>query len=149
MTKGFTLTLRDFKYKHPEINPEIFLGDAAFDTIEIYNSLFNDFNFKKAFIPLKTKLSMDDKKCTFNENGISCCPHDLSLPMKHEGSKSHLRSKLPIMKYVCPKMKWEHNYDGKYKRRITHCDNPCTKPSCERMIYVYPTKKLRAYHIFV
>ena len=27
------------------------------------------------------------------------------LPMKREGSKSHLKSKIPTMKFVCPKMK--------------------------------------------
>ena len=57
---------------------------------------------------------------TFNENGIPCCPHAPSLPMKREGSKSHLRSNLPTMKFVCPKMKWG-------------------------MIYVYPEKNLREY----
>ena len=97
------------------IKPSIFLGDAAFDTIEIYKSLFEDFNFTKAFIPLKVKLSMDNVKYTFNENGIPCCPHDSSLPMKREGSKSHLRSKLSTMKFVCPKMKWEYNRQDKSK----------------------------------
>lgn len=29
--------------------------------------------------------------------------------MKREGSKSHLKSKIPTMKFVCPKMKWEYN----------------------------------------
>ena len=57
-------------------------------------------------LPLKVKLSLDNVDYTFNENGISCCPHDPSLPMKREGSKSHLRSNLPTMKFVCPKMKW-------------------------------------------
>jgi hypothetical protein len=28
-------------------------------------------------------------------NNIPCCPHDPSLPMKREGSKSHLKSNLP------------------------------------------------------
>mgnify|MGYP006870111366 CR=1 FL=1 len=44
-----------------------------------------------------------------DKNGIPCCPHDSSLPMKREGSKPHLRSKLSTMKFVCPKMKWEYN----------------------------------------
>ena len=44
-----------------------------------------------------------------DKNGIPCCPHDSSLPMKREGSKSYLKNKLPIMKFVCPKMKWEYN----------------------------------------
>ena len=128
-----------------ENNPKIFLGDAAFDTIEIYKSLFEDFKFQKAFIPLKVKLSLDNVDYTFNENGIPCCPHDSSLPMKREGSKSHLKSKLPTMKFVCPKMKWEYNKEDRSKRRICHCDNPCTTSSCGRMIYVYPEKNLRAY----
>ena len=92
------------------IEPKTFLGDAAFDTIEIYKSLFGDIGFRKAFIPLRVKLSMEGTDYIVNENGIPCRPHDSSLPMKQEGSKSHLRSKLPTMKFVCPKMKWEYTY---------------------------------------
>ena len=144
-SKALLPTLTDFKSRHPDINPKIFLGDAAFDTIEIYKSLFEDFNFKKAFIPLKVKLSLDNVDYSFNENGIPCCPHDPSLPMRREGSKSHLKSNLPTMKFVCPKMKWEYNHKDKSKRRVCHCDNTCTSSSCGRMIYVYPEKNLRAY----
>ena len=46
------------------------------------------------------------------------------------------------MKFVCPKMKWEYNREDKSKRRVCHCDNPCTTSSCGRMIYVYPKKNL-------
>ena len=144
-SKALLPTLKDFKTRHPGIKSSIFLGDAAFDTIEIYKSLFEDFNFQKAFIPLKVNLSMDNVKYTFNENGIPCCPHDFSLQMKREGIKSHLRSKLSTMKFVCPKMKLEYNRQDKSKRRVCHCDNPCTTSSCGRMIYVYPEKNLRAY----
>jgi hypothetical protein len=45
-SKTLLPTLKDFKAKHPGINPDIFLGDSAFDTIEIYKSLFNDFDDK-------------------------------------------------------------------------------------------------------
>ena len=144
-SKALLPTLKDFKSKHPDINSEIFLGDSAFDTIEIYKSLFNDLNFKKAFIPLKTKLSLDDKEYKYNENGIPCCPHDPSLPMRREGSKSHLKSKLPTMKFVCPKTKWEYNRSNKSSRRVCHCNDPCTTSSCGRMIYIYPEKNLRAH----
>ena len=144
-SKALIPTLKDFKERHPLIKPKVFLGDAAFDTIEIYKSLFEEFKFQKAFIPLKVKLSLDNVDYTFNENGIPCCPHDSTLPMKREGSKSHLRSHLPTMKFVCPKMKWEYNKEDKSKRRVCHCDNPCTTSSCGRMIYVYPEKNLRAY----
>ena len=74
-----------------------------------------------------------------------CQKLDPSLPMRREGSKSHLRSKLPTMKFVCPKMKWEYNPADKSKRRVCHSDNPCTTSSCGRMIYIYPEKNLRAY----
>lgn len=144
-SKALIPTLTDFKNRHPLIKPNFFLGDASFDTIEIYKSLFEDFEFQKAFIPLKTKLTLDDVDYTFNENGIPCCPHDPTLPMKREGSKSHLRSKLPTMKFVCPKMKWEYNKEDKSSHRVCHCDNPCTTSSCGRMIYIYPEKNLRAY----
>lgn len=52
---------------------------------------------------------MEDNNYTINENGVSCCSHDSSLPVKREQSKSHLKSKLPTMKFVCLKMKWEYN----------------------------------------
>lgn len=144
-SKALIPTLRDFLMRHPLIRPEVFLGDAAFDSIEIYKSLFEDLNFRKAFIPLKVKLTMDDVDYSFNENGIPCCPHDSTLPMKREGSRSHLKSGIPSMKFVCPKMKWEYNRKDKSKRRVCHCDNPCTTSSCGRMIYIYPEKHLRAY----
>lgn len=131
--------------RHPLIRPEVFLGDAAFDSIEIYKSMLEDLNFRKAFIPLKVKLTMDDVDYSFNENGIPCCPHDSTLPMKRKGSRSHLKSGIPSMKFVCPKMKWEYNREDKSKRRVCHYDNPCTTSPCGRMIYVYPEKHLRAY----
>lgn len=83
-------------------------------------------------MPLKTKLSIEESDYTVNENGISHCPNNSSLPMKRERSKSHLRSKLPTMKFVCPKMKWENNPADRSKRRVCHCDNPCpTLPTDE------------------
>lgn len=144
-SKALLPVLIDFFQKHPLITPKAFLGDAAFDTVEIYKALFGEIGFEKAFIPLRVKLSMEDNGYTINKNGVPCCPHDPSLPMKREGSRSHLKSKLPTMKFVCPKMKWEYNKADKTKRRVCHCDDPCTTSSCGRMIYVYPEKNLRAY----
>ena len=49
-------TLKDFFSKHPLINPKTFLGDAAFDTSQLYKSLLtgntfgNDNHFSKAYI---------------------------------------------------------------------------------------------------
>ena len=47
---------------------------------------------------------------------------------------------------VCmPKMKWEYNKQDKSKRRVCHCEDPCTTSSCGRMFYIYPEKDFRAY----
>ena len=124
---------------------DTFLGDAAFDSISIYKYLLEDTGFKRAYIPLKNKLSIPDTDYKTDANGIPCCPNDPSLPMKREGSKSHLRCGVPTMKFVCPKMKWVWDKERKRSYRKCECENPCTTSSCGRMIYVYPEQNLRAY----
>lgn len=47
-SKALLPVLIDFFQKHPLIEPKTFLGDAAFDTIEIYKSLFEEVGFHKA-----------------------------------------------------------------------------------------------------
>ena len=144
-SKALIPVLKDFFRMHPLINPKIFLGDAAFDSIQIYHDLFHELHFEKAFIPLNGRLSLEGSECPLNEDGIPCCPHDPSLPMKREGSKSHLRCGLPTMKFVCPKMQWEYDPETKKSKRVCHCQNPCTESACGRMVYIYPEKNLRAY----
>ena len=144
-SKALIPVLKDFFRKHPLINPKTFLGDAAFDSIEIYKYLLGDTSVEKAYIPLNGRISLPDAGCPLNEDGLPCCPKDPSLPMKREGSKSHLRCGLPTMKFVCPKMKWEYNKETGKSRRVCHCENPCTDSPCGRMFYIYPEKNLRAY----
>ena len=144
-SKALIPVLKDFFVKHPLFNPKTFLGDAAFDSIEIYKYLLHEAPFHTAYIPLKNKLKIEGIDYLVNQEGIPCCPHDPSLLMRREGSKTHLRCGLPTMKFVCPKMKWQYNKETKTKRRVCHCDNPCTSSSCGRMIYIYPEKNLRAY----
>ena len=143
--KALIPTLDDFFKKHPLIKPDTFLGDAAFDSISIYKYLLEDAGFKRAYIPLKNKLFIPDTDYKTDANGIPCCPNDPSLPMKREGSKSHLRCGVPTMKFVCPKMKWVWDKERKRSYRKCECENPCTTSSCGRMIYVYPEQNLRAY----
>ena len=133
-SKALIPTLKDFFQKHPLINPKAFLGDAAFDSIEIYKCLLQETSFEKAYIPLKNKLKIEGIDYIVNEDGIPRRPHDTSLPMKREGSKSHLRCGLPTMKFVCTKMKWEWNSVTKKSKRVCHCDHPCASSSCGRMI---------------
>jgi hypothetical protein len=141
-------TLIDFFKAHPLINPKTFLGDAAFDTIEIYKALLaddtfgQDRRFQKAYIPLN-RARLENRDFSINEDGIPCCPKEPALPMKPESNTSHLHCKLPTFKFVCPKMKWRW-VNGKSKR-VLFCEYPCTSSPCGRMVYVYPEKDLRAY----
>ena len=143
-------TLKDFFSKHPLINPKTFLGDAAFDTAALYpklltgNTFGDNKHFAKAYIPLNHRSGLENQDYTINENGIPCCPHDDSLPMKYEGT-SKLKSGVTRFKFVCPKIKWTKNETtGKYQRHCT-CNEPCTTSSCGRMIHIYPEKDFRAY----
>lgn len=84
-------TLKDFFSKHPLINPETFLGNAAFDSVELYKKLLtgdtfgNDKHFSKAYILLNARSRLENQDYTINEDGI------------------------PTFKFVCPKIKWVYN----------------------------------------
>jgi hypothetical protein len=143
-------TLKDFFMAHPRINPETFLGDAAFDSAGIYKSLLtgdtfgSDKHFSSAYIPLNSRSHLENTDYEINENGIPCCPKDPSLEMKPEGT-SKLRSGVVRYKFVCPKLIWEYNSKTQKSHRKCTCDHPCTDSKCGRMIYIYPEKDLRAY----
>lgn len=109
------------------------------------NICFGKLPLRKHIFPLTAGYPFRNPTAPLNEDGIPCCPKDPALPMKREGSKSHLRCGLPTMKFVCPKMKWEYNKATGKSRRVCHCENPCTESSCGRMFYIYPEKNLRAY----
>lgn len=143
-SKALIPVLKDFFAKHPLIDPKTFLGDSAFDTVEIYKSLIQELGFEKAYIPLNNRSKLTSDDYTINADGIPCCPQDPSLPMKPEGNTSHLRCGIKTYKFVCPKMSWDRCEDDKYRRRC-HCENPCTTSPCGRMVYIYPEKNLRAY----
>lgn len=142
-TKALIPVLSDFFNKHPLIKPGNFLGDAAFDSSILYDSLLNDLKFEKAFIPLNARSKLSYPECPINEDGIPCCPQDHSLLMKYEGI-ARRKNGLVRHKFVCPKIKWIKHHDGKYKRSC-QCDQPCSDSSSGRMFYVYPEKNLRAY----
>lgn len=142
-TKALVPVLNDFFQKHPLIQPKSFLGDAAFDSSILYASLLNDLKFEKAFIPLNTRSKLTYPDCSINSEGIPTCPYDNTLPMKHEGIASR-KNGLIRHKFVCPKVNWVKQDNGKYKRQC-YCETPCTSSSCGRMFYIYPEKNLRAY----
>ena len=143
-------TLKDFFTKHPLINPKVFLGDTAFDTVGLYKDLLSgdtfgdNRHFSKAYIPLNSRSHLENVDYTINEEGIPCCPHDASLPMKYEGI-SKLRSGVTRYKFACPKIKWIYDKTTGKCHRKCQCDTPCTPSKCGRMVYIYPEKDLRAY----
>ena len=137
-SKAVIPVLKDFFNKHPLINPDIFVGDAAFDSGIIYKSLLKDIKFSKAYIPLNSRSKLNNEECSINEDGIPCCPRDHSLLMKSEGSTKS-KNGLVRFKFSCPKVKWIN------RKRQCYCENPCTSSSCGRMFYIYPEKDLRAY----
>lgn len=142
--------LKDFFSRHPLINPETFLGDAAFDTVGLYKSLLTgdifgkDKHFQRVYIPLNARSSLENQDYTINEDGIPCCPYDDSLPMKYECT-SKLRSGVTRFKFMCPKMIWAYDKSTQKSHRQCCCENPCTNSKCGRMVYIYPEKDLRAY----
>ena len=143
-------TRKDFFSKHPLINPNTFLGDAAFDSSLLYGKLLTgstfeeEKHFSKAYIPLNSRSGIKNPDCKINKNGIPCCPKDDSLPMKPEGS-SKRKNGLTRYKFVCPKIKYVYDKTTRKTHRECMCDSPCTTSSCDRMIYIYPEKDFRAY----
>lgn len=99
--------LKNFFLKHPLINPKTFLSDATFNIVILYpqlltgNTFGDNKHFSKAYIPLNSRAGLEKQDYKINENGIPCCPHDDSLPMKYEGM-SKLRSGVIKYKFVCP-----------------------------------------------
>jgi hypothetical protein len=68
-SKALLPAIRDFFEKHPLIKPSVFLGDSAFDSIDIYNELFgkDGLGFNKAFIPLNSAHDLKYPDCPFEE----------------------------------------------------------------------------------
>ena len=61
--------LKDFFRKHPLINSKTFLGDASFDSAEIYKYLLEETSIEKAYIPLNKRISLPDADCPLNKDG--------------------------------------------------------------------------------
>jgi len=143
-------TLTDFFKRHPFIKPKVFIGDAAFDSTQIYKELLSSDSFgagkhfSKAYIPLNKRSGLEYPDCVINDQGRPCCPYDPSLPMKPEGI-SKLKTGVARYKFSCPKVKWVKDKSTGKHRRQCQCENPCTPSSCGRMFYIYPEKNLRAF----
>lgn len=143
-------TLKDFFAKHSLINPKTFLGDAAFDTVSLYESLLSGDtfgtgrHFSKAYIPLNQRSLLKNPDYTINADGFPCCPNDSDLPMKPEGTAKS-RAGIIRYKFTCPKVKWVYDSSTKKSHRECFCETPCTTSTCGRMVYLQQDSDYRAY----
>lgn len=146
-SKSLKPIFTDFYNLHSSFHHDIFLGDAAFDTIANYDFLLrknvNGISlFKKAFIPLNSRASSDKPDSPLNEHGIPVCPFNHSLPMVFN-SHCHEKGRADRDKWICPKTSYSKTPNG--STRICNCENPCTDSKYGRVTYTYPSKNLRLY----
>lgn len=111
--------LTDFFAAHPNIHPDTFLGDSAFDSAETYRLLRNDFGFQKMLIPYNPRNESTLKKVGFNEFGYPTCPNDPSLDMKYCGVTKE-KGRSDRVKWCCPKIRM---VKGEY---VCDCKEPCS-----------------------
>jgi len=130
--------LSDFFNSHPSFSYDTFLGDASFDTYDIYKMLRDEFHFERMCIPLNPRKSSSLLSET-DDNGTPICPVD-KTPFTFLGvSGGKNRSKR--FKWVCHKS----IKAPKSSKRTCSCETPCTDSSYGRCVYTYPDKDLRLY----
>lgn len=130
--------LTDYFGLHPDFHPDTFLGDSAFDTIETYGFLKNDFHFDKVLIPYNPRNDSSLKKVGYNEYGYPTCPNDSSLAMQYHGITRE-KGRADRIKWGCPKM---HMEKGEY---ICECKNPCSTAKKGRTTYTYENLDFRMF----
>jgi len=126
--------LSDFFDTHKSFSYSTFLGDAAFDSYDIYSMLKKEFNFSRACIPLNNRNSSSSHS-DFNQYGNPVCPLDgtqFTCLGKSGGKNRSLR-----IKWVC------HKSIQKGNKRICVCETPCTQSSYGKCTYTYPDKDFR------
>ena len=130
--------LEDFFSLHPDFKPLTFLGDSAFDTIDTYGFLKNDFHFQKAIIPYNIRNESTLKQVGYNEYGYPVCTNDPSIPMKYCGICRE-KGRSDRIKWICPKISYKN---GKY---ICGCENPCSTAARGRTTYTYQNMNFRMF----
>lgn len=85
-SKALLPVLDDFREAHPSLAYSTFLGDAAFDSYDIYAALLGNYGFQRAAIPLNQR-NAGPKSAELSEDGIPLCPKD-KAPLLFKGSCS-------------------------------------------------------------
>lgn len=130
--------LSDFFSLHPDFHPDTFLGDSAFDSIEIYGFLKDEFHFSKALIPYNPRNESTLEKVGYNTYGYPTCPKDSSLDMKYAGH-CHEKGRSDRDKWVCPKV---HMVKGQW---VCDCKEPCSTAKRGRTTYTYENMDFRMF----
>ncbi|MBD5457996.1 MAG: hypothetical protein HDR27_05415, partial [Lachnospiraceae bacterium] len=130
--------LSDFFALHPDFHPDTFLGDSAFDTIETYGFLKDEFHFSKALIPYNPRNESTLEKVGYNIYGYPTCPKDSSLTMKYAGH-CHEKGRSDRDKWVCPKV---HMVNGEW---VCDCPQPCSTAKKGRTTYTYDNMDFRMF----
>lgn len=130
--------LSDYFASHPDFHPDTFLGDAAFDSADVFGFLKNDFGFQKVLIPLNPRNESTLKKVGFNEYGYPTCPNDPSLAMKYCGTTKE-KGRSDRIKWCCPKV---HMAKGQW---VCDCKDPCSTAKKGRTTYTYENMEFRMF----
>jgi transposase len=130
--------LEDFFSLHPSFKPHTFLGDSAFDAIDIYSTLKDDFHFSKALIPYNPRNESTLASVGYNEYGYPLCPNNSSLPMKYHGPCRE-KGRADRVKWGCPKMIYKK---GDWS---CNCENPCSTAKKGRTTYTYENMDFRMF----
>lgn len=130
--------LSDFFASHPKFHPDTFLGDAAFDSAEIYGFLKNEFGFQKALIPYNPRNESSLKNVGFNKYSYPTCPNDPSLAMKYCGITKE-KGRSDRIKWCCPKV---HMENGQW---VCDCKEPCSTAKKGRTTYTYENMEFRMF----
>lgn len=130
--------LSDFFSLHPGFQPDTFLGDSAFDTIETYGFLKDDFHFSKVLIPYNPRNESTLEKVGYDIYGYPTCPKDSNLAMKFCGH-CHEAGRSDRDKWICPKV---HMVKGQW---VCDCKEPCSTAKQGRTTYTYENMDFRMF----
>jgi hypothetical protein len=130
--------LSDFFSLHPSFKPDTFLGDSAFDTIDTYGLLKDDFLFSRALIPYNTRNESGLEKVGYNVYGYPTCPKDGCLDMKHHGITRE-KGRADRHKWGCPKVRV---LKGEW---VCDCLDPCSTAERGRTTYTYDNLDFRMF----
>ena len=141
-SKTLLPVLRDFKGRHPNLRYGTFLGDAAFDSYDIYPALLGELGFARALIPMNRRNTAGKHDPLLDEFGIPLCPRDGTQMKFHSVCGGKNRSER--LKFVCPRTSYVIT-SAQGRSLCRNCENPCTESKYGRCVYIYPDADLRLY----